>query len=412
MLVAHEESAARNVSGRFFVTGSDYSKNVIITVSVDDGGPFTASTRTPRNRTARAGINVCCRYAISGDETRKKTGEDHQIGKKRLEMPFRRQTTLIPAHAVQLRGVPSRPHVGRVCTVSTQVRIGINALYGVKVLHDMGFIHRDLKPANMAMGSTDSDRSRLIHIFDFGLAREYVFFSQNERPKLRRPRAFARFRGTLRYCSVNTQERGEQGRMDDLWSLLHILVELRGALPWSRAQTAAEILHFKRSTPMEILLENCPVQLMIFQKHLSTLNYYTRPDYLLLYNSLENIRTRGNISTFTTDNLRDAEPKMVTKQVPHVSLRLPRENVLTPHKPTSREHWRQPVYPGYSDPYDWEFDQALQTQQSGSTDQLNRQSPAASMQPPFKSPGRPGVDVVPDINPFPAEYFASNPLGF
>ncbi|EPB79451.1 hypothetical protein ANCCEY_01501 [Ancylostoma ceylanicum] len=172
----------------------------------------------------------------------------------------------------------------------------------LKLEAHMGFIHRDLKPANMAMGSTDSDRSRLIHIFDFGLAREYVFFSQNERPKLRRPRAFARFRGTLRYCSVNTQERGEQGRMDDLWSLLHILVELRGALPWSRAQ--------------------------------------------------------------------------------------------------------------YSDPYDWEFDQALQTQQSGSTDQLNRQSPAASMQPPFKSPGRPGVDVVPDINPFPAEYFASNPLGF
>ncbi|KAL6741456.1 hypothetical protein Aduo_014708 [Ancylostoma duodenale] len=260
-------------------------------------------------------------------------------------------------------------HVGRVCTVSTQVRIGINALYGVKVLHDMGFIHRDLKPANMAVGSADSDRSRLIHIFDFGLAREYVFFSQNERPKLRRPRATVRFRGTLRYCSINTQERGEQGRMDDLWSLLHILVELRGALPWSRAPTATEILHFKRSTPMEILLENCPVQLIIFYKHLSTLNYYTRPDYLLLYNLLENIRTTGNIR--------------------------------------------------YSDPYDWEFDQVLRrsdqtlhTQQSGSSDLVHKQLHAGLMRPVFRSQIRPGGDLGPDINPFPAEYFASNPLGF
>ncbi|RCN41109.1 hypothetical protein ANCCAN_12941 [Ancylostoma caninum] len=200
-------------------------------------------------------------------------------------------------------------HVGRVCTVSTQVRIGINALYGVKVLHDMGFIHRDLKPANMAVGSADSDRSRLIHIFDFGLAREYVFFSQNERPKLRKPRDTVRFRGTLRYCSANTQERGEQGRMDDLWSLLHILVELRGLLPWSRAQ--------------------------------------------------------------------------------------------------------------YSDPYDWEFDQVLrksdqtlQTQQSGSSDQVHKQFYAGSMRPVFRSQIRPAGDFGPDINPFPAEYFASNPLGF
>ncbi|RCN34429.1 hypothetical protein ANCCAN_19734 [Ancylostoma caninum] len=299
-------------------------------------------------------------------------------------------------------------HVGRVCTVSTQVRIGINALYGVKVLHDMGFIHRDLKPANMAVGSADSDRSRLIHIFDFGLAREYVFFSQNGRPKLRRPRDTVRFRGTLRYCSANTQERGEQGRMDDLWSLLHILVELRGLLPWSRAQyvvfkiyitpakpllfrTATEILLLKRTTPIEILLENCPVQLMTFHKHLSTLNYYTRPDYLLLYNLLENIRTTGNIRC-----------SQFQRQFIHIFRTLLRFRKKR-----------------YSDPYDWEFDQVLrksdqtlQTQQSGSSDQVHKQLHAGSMRPVFRSQIRPGGDLGPDINPFPAEYFASNPLGF
>ncbi|KAK6010019.1 hypothetical protein OSTOST_25017, partial [Ostertagia ostertagi] len=104
---------------------------------------------------------------------------------------------------------------GRICTVSTQVRVGINALYGIKALHDMGFIHRDIKPANMALGTFD--RSRIIHIFDFGLARQYVIFPKNGRPK-----------GTLRYCSINAQERGEQGRPDDLWNLLYMLAEMRG----------------------------------------------------------------------------------------------------------------------------------------------------------------------------------------
>ncbi|KAK5974660.1 Serine/threonine-protein kinase [Trichostrongylus colubriformis] len=119
---------------------------------------------------------------------------------------------------------------GRICTVSTQIRVGINALYGIKALHDMGFIHRDIKPANMALGT--SNRSRIIHIFDFGLARQYVIFADRARPKLRRPRARARFRGTLRYCSINAQERGEQGRPDDLWNLLYMLTEMRGRLPW------------------------------------------------------------------------------------------------------------------------------------------------------------------------------------
>ncbi|KAK6025775.1 hypothetical protein OSTOST_08316, partial [Ostertagia ostertagi] len=112
---------------------------------------------------------------------------------------------------------------GRICTVSTQVRVGINALYGIKALHDMGFIHRDIKPANMALGTFD--RSRIIHIFDFGLARQYVIFPKNGRPK-----------GTLRYCSINAQERGEQGRPDDLWNLLYMLAEMRGKLPWDHLE--------------------------------------------------------------------------------------------------------------------------------------------------------------------------------
>ncbi|KHJ95790.1 hypothetical protein OESDEN_04258, partial [Oesophagostomum dentatum] len=125
---------------------------------------------------------------------------------------------------------------GRVCSVSTQVRVGINALYALKLIHDFGFVHRDLKPANMAVGLVGTPQFRFIHIFDFGLAREYIVISNGDPPKMRRPRRRVHFRGTLRYCSINAHEKGEQGRDDDLWCLLYLLVELRGPLPWSRAR--------------------------------------------------------------------------------------------------------------------------------------------------------------------------------
>uniref|UniRef100_A0A0K0CUV3 Protein kinase domain-containing protein n=1 Tax=Angiostrongylus cantonensis TaxID=6313 RepID=A0A0K0CUV3_ANGCA len=124
---------------------------------------------------------------------------------------------------------------GRTCSVSAQVRIGINTLYAIKQLHDSGFVHRDLKPANMAVGPVGTPEFRFIHIFDFGLARQYVVTSDSGPPKLRKPRPRAHFRGTLRYCSINCHERGEQGRDDDLWCLLYLLVELRGALPWTKS---------------------------------------------------------------------------------------------------------------------------------------------------------------------------------
>ncbi|VDM52763.1 unnamed protein product [Angiostrongylus costaricensis] len=124
-----------------------------------------------------------------------------------------------------------------------------------------GFVHRDLKPANMAVGPVGTPEFRFIHIFDFGLARQYVVTSDSGPPKLRKPRPRVHFRGTLRYCSINCHERAEQGRDDDLWCLLYLLVELRGALPWTKS---------------------------------STLNYYLRPDYSLLHNLLMKVMDAGD----------------------------------------------------------------------------------------------------------------------
>ncbi|EYC36131.1 hypothetical protein Y032_0930g3092 [Ancylostoma ceylanicum] len=158
-----------------------------------------------------------------------------------------------------------------------------------------GFIHRDLKPANVAVGPVGTPQFRFLHIFDFGLAREYIVMPRTGPPKMRRPRQRAHFRGTLRYCSVNTHEKGEQGRDDDLWCLLYMLVELRGPLPWSKVRERRLISRIKRTIDMEKLLENCPVELLVFAEHLTTLNYYIRPNYALLYQLLLQVMEAGKI---------------------------------------------------------------------------------------------------------------------
>uniref|UniRef100_A0A0K0DMD6 non-specific serine/threonine protein kinase n=1 Tax=Angiostrongylus cantonensis TaxID=6313 RepID=A0A0K0DMD6_ANGCA len=123
--------------------------------------------------------------------------------------------------------------VGRISSISTQTRVGINILFGVKQIHDVGFVHRDLKPANVVVGQANTPAYRFLHILDFGLSREYIVMDESKKLQMRRPRPRTLFRGTTRYCSINTHNKGEQGRVDDLWSVLYILAEMRGTLPWN-----------------------------------------------------------------------------------------------------------------------------------------------------------------------------------
>lgn len=227
----------------------------------------------------------------------------------------------------------------------------------------------------MAIGRIGTPEYRFIHILDFGLAREFVILSGDGKLKMRRPRQKALFRGTTRYCSVATHEKTEQGRVDDLWCLLYMLAELRGPLPWASASDKREVYEIKRRTEIDVVLENCPIQLIKFAEHLSQLNYYMRPDYLLLYELLIDVMKAGRFR--------------------------------------------------YSDPYDWEVrgktedskERSIENKKSNWSATITdgnkpSQSISVALPPTARKSETLIYQLIDDNNPFPPEFFARNALGF
>ncbi|KAI6184052.1 putative serine/threonine-protein kinase K06H7.1 [Aphelenchoides bicaudatus] len=179
-------------------------------------------------------------------------------------------------------------------TVSTQIRLGIQILYSLKQLHEVGYVHRDVKPANFVVGRKGSE-ARMLHLLDFGMARRYVTHNKRKAAEIRKPRENALFRGTMKYCSANTHTQNEQGRPDDLWSMLYMLAEMRKELPWSHFIDAYKIGKLKNATTDEELLVKCPPQMLLIAKHLRTLDYFKRPDYQLIFDILFKLMEELNV---------------------------------------------------------------------------------------------------------------------
>uniref|UniRef100_A0A914ZJJ9 Protein kinase domain-containing protein n=2 Tax=Parascaris univalens TaxID=6257 RepID=A0A914ZJJ9_PARUN len=180
----------------------------------------------------------------------------------------------------------------RCCSTSTQVRVGINILYGIKQLHEVGFVHRDIKPANLAVGRRGKE-VHVIHILDFGLAREFILNNSAGNVEIRPPRSRALFRGTVHYCSTNTHARKEQGRADDLWSMLYVLAEMKGPLPWDRIRGDEQIGRVKSETSDAELFQGSPEELIDIAAHVRTLGYLSRPDYHFIYRKLADVMCKG-----------------------------------------------------------------------------------------------------------------------
>ncbi|EGG14948.1 putative protein serine/threonine kinase [Cavenderia fasciculata] len=167
-------------------------------------------------------------------------------------------------------------------SMTTTLKLGIQMIQSLEAVHDLGYLHRDVKPSNFAIGLGPNKR-HITYLIDFGLARRYVLSSGEVRPA----RDSTGFRGTARYASINSHLSKDLGRRDDLWSIFYVLIEFaEGQLPWRKLKDKDQIGDMKVKLNTPDLVKDLPNQFTLFMKHLKSLNYDDRPNYVYLQSLL------------------------------------------------------------------------------------------------------------------------------
>lgn len=210
---------------------------------------------------------------------------------------------------------------GRRFSVKTVVMIAKQMISRVQSIHERNLIYRDIKPDNFLIGRSSSKNSGLVHVVDFGMAKQY----RDPRTKQHIPyRERKSLSGTARYMSINTHLGREQSRRDDLEALGHVFMYfLRGSLPWQGLKAATnkqkyeKIGEKKQSTPIKELCEGFPEEFGIYLNYVRKLGFEETPDYDFLRELFTKVlRDRGVVEDGVYDWLLLNESKQNDTEAP------------------------------------------------------------------------------------------------
>ncbi|KAI1313005.1 casein kinase I [Mortierella claussenii] len=172
---------------------------------------------------------------------------------------------------------------GRKFTIKTVVMVAKQMLSRVQTIHEKNLIYRDIKPDNFLVGKPHSKHANLVHVVDFGMAKQYRDPKTKQHIPYRERKSLS---GTARYMSINTHLGREQSRRDDLEAMGHVFMYfLRGGLPWQGLKAATnkqkyeKIGEKKQSTPIKELCEGFPEEFCIYLNYVRKLSFEETPDY-------------------------------------------------------------------------------------------------------------------------------------
>ncbi|ESN92212.1 hypothetical protein HELRODRAFT_89783 [Helobdella robusta] len=180
-------------------------------------------------------------------------------------------------------------------------KIALQLLKRMEYIHLRRLIYRDVKPENFLIGRQSTRRQDIIHVIDFGLAKEYVDLVTGKHIPYREHKSLT---GTARYMSINTHMGREQSRRDDLEALGHMFMYfLKGSLPWQglKADTLKEryqkIGDTKRDTTIEALCQGQPTEFSTYLRYVRNLDFFEEPDYEYLQSLFINLMLRNGWRT-------------------------------------------------------------------------------------------------------------------